>query len=94
VHEETGWFLEPSSLELLGWLHVHNLGDELPPYPHPDVVHLVYTGRAEHRAADDWTDTEGQEISSRLLSLDEALTVTAPDDPLSVPFVELLRARA
>jgi ADP-ribose pyrophosphatase YjhB (NUDIX family) len=94
VHEETGWILDPSSLEPLGWLHVHNLGDELPPYPHPDVVHLVYTGRAEDRAAEDWTDTEGQEISSRLLSLDEALTVSAAGDPLSVPFVELLRARA
>lgn len=94
VHEETGWLLDQASLETIGWLHVHNVGEPLPPYPHPDVVQLVMTGRATARAADEWTDTEGFEISSRLAPLDEAIHLTAAADPLAVPFLELLRARA
>jgi ADP-ribose pyrophosphatase YjhB (NUDIX family) len=92
VREETGWMLDPDSLERIGFIVIHNRGEPLPPYPHPDVVQLVYVGRAHERAAEDWTDTEGYEISSTLLPLATAHEHAIEDACL--PFLELLRARA
>lgn len=96
VHEETGWHLDPSTLRPLGWLHFR-LVDSVEPgwthLPHPDLVHLVLTGTATERAAEDWTDTEGFEVSSSLLSLDGALEATA-GDPMARPFLELLHLSA
>ena len=94
VHEETGWILEPETVEPLGWMHIHSFGDAVPPFPHPDAVHLVVTARANERAADDWTDTEGFELSSTLVPVDEACAAISADEPMCVPFLELLRARA
>lgn len=74
VHEETGWSVDPESLRQLGWLHFAQLGP-LPPgsfEPHPDFVHLVLTGNGARRDGHDWSDVEGVEISSRLVSIDEA----------------------
>jgi 8-oxo-dGTP pyrophosphatase MutT (NUDIX family) len=93
VREETGWILDAETIEPLGFLHVFNEGDALPPYPYPDVLQLVVTARAVERAAQDWTDTEGFEISSRLVDLADACDAIE-DESLCVPFVELLRARA
>lgn len=74
VHEETGWSVDPESLRQLGWLHFRQLGP-LPAgsfEPHPDFVHLVLTGVGTHRDGHDWTDVEGVEISSHLVTVDEA----------------------
>ena len=93
VHEETGWHLDPTSLRPLGWLHFRYVEPVDPAwthYPHPDLVHLVLTGEARDRAAEDWTDTEGFEVSSRLLLLDEALAATR-EEPHARPFLDLLR---
>jgi ADP-ribose pyrophosphatase YjhB (NUDIX family) len=94
VHEETGWLLDPTTIEPLGFMVAHNRGEPLPPYPHPDVLQVITTAVARERAADDWTDTEGFETSSRLLSIDDALVALADEDGLCAPFLELLRARA
>lgn len=93
VHEETGWLVDPDSLEPIGFLHVHNTGDPLPSFPHPDVLQLVMVGRATERAAEEWTDTEGFEVSSRLVPLADAAPVGG-GEPLCRPFLELVRARA
>lgn len=74
VHEETGWSVDPGSLRQLGWLHFAQLGP-LPPgsfEPHPDFVHLVMTGVGVRRDSHDWSDIEGVEISSQLVSIDHA----------------------
>ena len=55
------------------------------------MLQLVVTGRATERAAEDWTDVEGWEVSSCLRSIEGALAVA---DDLCLPYLELLRARA
>lgn len=92
VHEETGWLIEPSSMRPLGWLHIESLEPMPPnfPFPYPDVLQVVYVCRADERAADTWTDTEGYEAESCLMSLDDAYTAV-DGDPLSRPFLDLLR---
>jgi ADP-ribose pyrophosphatase YjhB (NUDIX family) len=97
VHEETGWRLEPHSLELLGWLHLENLTVQAPdhPFPHPDFLQVVYVGHANRRdgtQGGDWTDTEGWEVSSTLATLDDAIA-RMDSEPVAVPFLELLRNR-
>lgn len=92
VHEETGWEVDPTSLVPQGWLHFCLVEPVEPGWahlPHPDLVHLVFTGTVLGRAADDWTDTEGFEVSSALLTLDDALEVTA-GDAMARPFLERL----
>lgn len=93
IHEETGWQLDASSLRHLGFLHfryVNPVEAAWAHYPHPDMIHLVFTGTATERAAEEWTDTEGFELSSQLLPLDEAIAATV-GDPFARPFLELLR---
>lgn len=92
VHEETGWLVDPTSLRPLGWLHLEHLEPRPAdwPYPHPDFLQLVYAGRTTERAGDDtWTDTEGYELSSCLMSVAEAHECVG-GDPLSRPFLDLL----
>ena len=76
VHEETGWHLEPNSLRFLGWLHFERLLDQADPkYPHPDFFQVVYSGRAATRdtsQGESWSDTEGYEVSSRLVLVADA----------------------
>lgn len=93
VREETGWMLDPGSVEPIGFLHLHNMGDPNPPYPHPDTLQLVVRATAIERVADDWTDTEGYELSSRLVPIHEATAAVSPEEPMSLPFVEFV-ARA
>lgn len=95
VMEETGWTLDPATLELLGWLHMETLEPQPAdhPFPHPDFLQYVYTGRAAAGAAGrnpEWTDTDGYEVSSCLMSIDEAID-RLPDDPLAVVFLRLLK---
>lgn len=93
VHEETGWQVDPESVEPVGWLHIRYL-DPKPdhhPWPYPDCLQLVVAARAEGRAetsSDEWTDTEGYELRSVLMRLDEALSSVEPN---CRPFLELLR---
>jgi ADP-ribose pyrophosphatase YjhB (NUDIX family) len=97
VHEETGWLLDPASLRQLGWLHFEHLLERPSDheYAYADFFMVVYAGVARERDGGhlaDWTDTEGVEVSSELLTLDEA--VARMDDPASVVplvFVNLLR---
>lgn len=96
VMEETGWTVDPATLELLGWLHMENV-DPQPedhPFPHPDFLQYVYTATAAEGPEGrdpDWTDTEGYEVSSCLMPIDEAIERLS-DDPLTVTFLELIEA--
>lgn len=94
VMEETGWTVDPATLQLLGWLHMETLEPQPAdhPFPHPDFLQYVYTGRAAEGPdgrSSDWTDTDGYELSSCLMSLDEAIE-KGSDDPLALAFLELL----
>lgn len=93
VMEETGWTLDPESLELLGWLHMEKLDHPDPndPFPHPDFLQYVYAGRADEDREREpgWTDTEGYELSSSLMSIEEALQQCAYD-PLASAFLRIL----
>jgi 8-oxo-dGTP pyrophosphatase MutT (NUDIX family) len=98
VLEETGWVLDESSLELLGWLHIE-LDAAMPPnhpYPHPDLFQAVYVGRAGQRAGDNtWTDVEGYEVSSELMSIEAAksLPMSLTDAPAAPVFLDMVAAR-
>lgn len=82
VLEETGWVLDPASLTQIGWLHYESGPHRGPdiPWPHPDIFHALFAGRARSREAEDWTDTEGYELSSRAVSTAEVLNVITPGD--------------
>jgi ADP-ribose pyrophosphatase YjhB (NUDIX family) len=94
VHEETGWRLRPDSLRRLGWLHFQHLrsvADDYP-FPHPDFCQLVLTGSAVSRDVapdDDWTDPDGYELESRLLTVADAIAATAAE-PGAAVFLRLL----
>ena len=95
VMEETGWTLDPTTLELLGWLHMENLDaqDQDYPLPHPDFLQYVYTAEAaesEEGRDPEWTDTEGYELSSCLMSIDEAFEELSAD-PLALAFLPVLQ---
>lgn len=78
VHEETGWLLDPHSVRPLGWLHLEHLAPRRPGddhLPYPDLLQVVLCGTATERdgGADvDWTDTDGYETRSSLLSVAQA----------------------
>jgi 8-oxo-dGTP pyrophosphatase MutT (NUDIX family) len=96
VREETGWQLEPETLRPLGWLHIEKQLDERPPdhaFPQKDFMMVVWTGRASEREGgrdNAWTDTEGFELSSELLTIGDAIRAVEPHDPTAVPFLRLL----
>lgn len=90
VLEETGWILDADPVTALGFLHLYNSGPPLDPFPHPDVLYAVVTARAAERAAEDWTDVEGYEISSRLTPLRDAASSVSAEEPMCVPFLEHL----
>jgi 8-oxo-dGTP pyrophosphatase MutT (NUDIX family) len=94
VLEETGWMLEPASVEQLGWIHIEHLSPRPPdwPWPHPDFCQLVFVGRADsrHGGRDNaWSDTEGYELSSHLMGLAEAVAAMA-GEPVCRVFLERL----
>jgi 8-oxo-dGTP pyrophosphatase MutT (NUDIX family) len=98
VHEETGWLLDPASLEQLGWLHIE-LDAVLPhdhPYPHPDLFQAVFIGYARERAGDEtWSDVEGYELSSELMSIVDAKSVpmSLTDQPAAPVFLDMVAER-
>ncbi|HEX5404109.1 MAG TPA: NUDIX domain-containing protein [Pseudonocardiaceae bacterium] len=81
VHEETGWLLDRDSIRPLGWLHLEHLGPRTDDrYPYPDLLQVVLSGTATERDGGvdvDWTDTEGYELSSRLVTIEEARATTS-----------------
>jgi 8-oxo-dGTP pyrophosphatase MutT (NUDIX family) len=94
VHEETGYQLEPKSLQLLGFLHFEHLApppDDYP-YPHPDFLQLVCRGRASERPSDDWQDIDGYVQRSWLETPSRARQLTL--DPVSLPFLDAFQGIA
>jgi 8-oxo-dGTP pyrophosphatase MutT (NUDIX family) len=94
VEEETGWLLSPGSFRLLGWLHIEHLRPvpEDHPYPHPDFCQVVGAATAAARRTgpdDEWTDTEGWEVSSELMSVPDAERAI-DGDPLGRVFLAML----
>lgn len=94
VQEETGWLLRPDTFGLLGWLHYEHLKPQAKdyPFPHPDFCQVVGRAEAVDRlvgADANWSDTEGYEASSTLMTVDEALDVVE-GDPLARVFLPLL----
>ncbi|HEX3588872.1 MAG TPA: NUDIX domain-containing protein [Pseudonocardiaceae bacterium] len=74
VHEETGWLLEPDSVRPLGWPHLEHLAPRRPGdhhLPYPDLLQVVLCLSATERDVD-WTDTDGYETRSLLLSVAQA----------------------
>lgn len=98
VHEETGWLLDRASREQLGWLHIE-LEDVLAPdhpYPHPDLFQAVFTGYAHERAGDEtWSDVEGYEVSSELMSIvgAKSLPMSLTDEPAVPVFLDMVAER-
>ena len=97
VHEETGWLIERESLRGLGWLRLRHLGPEPDGNagPYPDFLQLVFVAAAHRRDGGlppdaEWTDVDGYELDSRLVTLDEAIERTSTDMHAQV-FLELLR---
>jgi hypothetical protein len=94
VHEETGWLMQEESLRQLGWLHLEHLAPPPldHPFPHPDFCQIVLAGRAverDQRDGADWTATDGYEVSSQLMSIDEAWSAVA-DEPAARVYLPLL----
>jgi hypothetical protein len=94
VHEETGWLADETSLHQLGRLHLEYLRPlpEDHPFPHPDFCQVVLAGRAAERTGGhtaNWTDTDGYEISSQLMTIADAWQA-ASGDPASRVYLPLL----
>jgi ADP-ribose pyrophosphatase YjhB (NUDIX family) len=94
VREETGWVVDPDSARQLGWLRMEHLAPRRAdyPYPYPDFLQLVFCATATERAGGpdaSWTDTQGYERVSRLVTVDEALERTSPQE-LVEPFLRVL----
>ena len=97
VREETGWLLDPASVVPIGWIHLEHLEPQPDDYPylHPDFLQLVCIGRAIRREDDatDWVDTEGWEVASRVVSVDEARRQVSFDGaPGALVFLDLIDA--
>lgn len=93
VHEETGWVIDQSSLEQIGWIHYEHLRP--PPaghrYPHPDFLNVVFAGDAVVRDSDpdtEWTDTDGYIQRSVAVPPSEARRIVVPTDHLAGVFLE------
>jgi 8-oxo-dGTP pyrophosphatase MutT (NUDIX family) len=95
VHEETGWKLERECIRPLGWIHLQRLGPCPPAHPDldPEFLQLVFQASASARDLQDdgtWSDTEGFETRSELVSLDEALKRCTRQELPSRAFLRLL----
>ena len=96
VQEETGWLIQLDSARELGWLHLTHLGprqsDERQQLPYPDFLQVVFCAKALERIGGRdaaWTDIDGYETSSCLVTLEEAMRATS-NDLLARAFLELL----
>jgi 8-oxo-dGTP pyrophosphatase MutT (NUDIX family) len=98
VHEETGWLLDESSMEPIGWLHLEHLAtppDDYP-FPHPDFLQVVLLARSTSRDGgpeSSWTDTEGYELGSQLVGVHAARILTSTTDMPAAPFLDFLAKR-
>ncbi|MEV6239460.1 NUDIX domain-containing protein [Lentzea sp. NPDC051838] len=95
VHEETGWLLDRTTVRWLGWLHLEHLAPRRPddPGPYPDLLQVVFHGTATERDGGPdapWTDTDGYEQRSSLVSVVEARARTSTD-LLAPVFLDLIR---
>jgi len=92
VHEETGWLIDTDSMRHVGWLHFEHVGPMTQPeFPWPDFFQIVFVASAFERDGDgDWTDTQGYEASSCLMSFDDAYAVFE-SDVLARVFLNRLR---
>jgi hypothetical protein len=62
-------------------------------YPHPDFLQVVYVASANSSEGGpevDWTDTDGYEVTSRLVSVLEARSLTASTDMSAGPFLDVI----
>ena len=69
VHEETGWLVNSSTLQQLGFLHFHVVKPlRAEPLPHMDFLQVVFTAEAREHATPDavssWVDSAGWEERS------------------------------
>ena len=80
----------PDSIEPIGFNHFFNRGEPLGGFPYPDALHLVVVARATSRAADDWTDSEGYELSSCLVPLADAAAGVGVNEAPCIPFLEAI----
>lgn len=99
VHEETGWLIEAEPFETVGWIHLRHLRDQAEdwPYPHPDFLQLVYTAETRERdggADNNWSDVEGWETSSQLMTLAEARERVSSDLLAHVFLEDLILSRS
>jgi 8-oxo-dGTP pyrophosphatase MutT (NUDIX family) len=97
VHEETGWLIDVSTIRTVGWLHHAHVkpAAEDHPYPNPDFLHPVLHAVARERdggEANEWTDTEGYEVASRLVTIEEAHKLLSPQESYEIHkvFLDLL----
>jgi ADP-ribose pyrophosphatase YjhB (NUDIX family) len=51
VHEETGWQIDPETIQFIGWLHLEHLNPPPLdyPYPHPDFLQAVIVALSTFR---------------------------------------------
>jgi len=96
IREETGWLLDNSSLRQMGWLHFEHLTPPPRdhPFPHPDFCQVVLAGWARERDGGpeaNWTDTDGYEVGSQLMSINEVWAAVS-GDPVSRAYLPLLTA--
>jgi ADP-ribose pyrophosphatase YjhB (NUDIX family) len=99
VHEETGWWIDVATAQPLGWLHLEHLAPPPPqyPYPHSDFLQLVLVARSSDRdggAGTEWTDTEGYELRSRLVSMTAARQLALTSDMPVAPFLHVIEPSA
>ncbi|MEV5893825.1 hypothetical protein [Nonomuraea fuscirosea] len=78
----------------MGWLHLTHLLPQPPDpaAPFPDFLQVVCQAKASGRAGTpytEWVDTEGYELRSRLVTVEEALRETSVD-LLAPVFLRLL----
>lgn len=91
VHEETGWLLDESTVERIGFLHFQHTTPKPADYTYlyPDFLQVVYTGTADSRdesQGEAWTDVEGWELGNDLYTLAELKSVEI--DPTQRPFLD------
>lgn len=93
VWEETGWHIDPDSVDVLGWIHLESLYEFNPalPFSHPDSFMTVVYARLlrgqNHPGG--WQDTDGYVVRSEFLAVDE-MPVQAKTDPISRLFLDAI----
>ncbi|CAM3237100.1 NUDIX domain-containing protein [Stackebrandtia soli] len=89
VHEETGWFLLPDSVRVVGWLHYEHQAPMWEDYrlPYPDFFQTVVVGRADRRDAGHVADLDGGYEQRHWLESPETVPSLPRMTPLAAPFL-------